>query len=162
MSSESGFRTIIARPNGGVAVLAVSAKRQGGASLDGLLSRAERKAGGTVVARIALKDAPSDRRLRNAWVIVDGKARIDLMKARRMKAREWAREGAELRRFIRDEMIPYARIMGERDAVDRLNTALGQIDGVMLDLEARMRGMTEAELASHVPGWPQLGGSDDP
>lgn len=157
MSSESGWRSIIARTDGGVSVLCASANRQGAASVDALLARSEaNSAQGVVVERVRVEDAPSDRRLRNAWVIVDGAVRVDLAKARALRARQWVREGAELRRFIRDELAPYARIMGEKDANTRLDTALGQIDRILDDLGRRIHTMTEAELASHVPDWPQL------
>jgi hypothetical protein len=167
MSVESGFRAIFARADGGVSVLCASSKRQGAASMDALLSRAERKAlrpGMAMVERVPLDKAPRDRRLRNAWVIQDGQVRVDLAQARALRARQWVREGAELRRFIQDELLPYARIMGERDGAARLQAANAQIDRALEDLSTHIHTMTEAELASHVPDWPRLtaGGSGKP
>lgn len=162
MTIESGRRTVMALADGRVSIHAASFQRKGKASIDAALTRAEGKAlaskpGAKVVGRVMLAKANNDRRLRDAWRVdaLTGRVVIDLAAARELKAEEWAREGVELEQAIR-KLVRKARILGARDTVERLNAALLQVDRVLDDLAGRVHSMTEAELASHRPAWPQL------
>ncbi|HEX7925945.1 MAG TPA: hypothetical protein VF678_00040 [bacterium] len=163
MSCESGVRTILARADGGVSIHAASWQRRGAASVDSALAAAEAKAlvalpGARVAARVSRDDAPADRRLRNAWRVdaATGRVTVDLPAARRLRAEQWSAEAEELRAFIRARLLPAAALLGQRDAVQRLNGALAEVDRVVEDLAARIGAMTAGELASHAPAWPGL------
>lgn len=171
MTSE---RIVWARPDSSIAVTLPEERAKAPAeSRDNWMARVEGKAHVSLpgAIKIGMADAEKqgllngpdfkvgDRSCRDAWKVnaLTGKLFVDFEAARRIVARRFIAEGAELRRFIKEELRPVARVLSDTNTLDLLMQAevqIGAVEAAMPEDFSKMTGA--ADVAAYKPAWPTL------